>query len=99
MTLKELQHWVEDDWKHNSKSRPEVYLQLIYLFEELGEMAEAIRKLNKEKDRKAVETDLAGEMADVLISLTTIANHFDIDLTTAVAEAQAKITARHEEGY
>lgn len=99
MTLSELQSWVDEDWKQRSSHQPDVQLQLIYLFEELGEMAEAIRKQDGNKNRKTTDTDLAGEMADVLISLTTLANYFDIDLAEAVEHVQAKITARHAEGY
>ncbi len=98
MTIKELQSWVERDWQR-SPQQPDMQLQLIYLFEELGEMAEAIRKRDGSKARKTDATDLEGEMADVLISITTIANHFDIDLTEAVSRCQKKIEDRHEQGY
>ena len=74
-------------------------LQLIYLFEELGEMAEAIRKHNGDKPRTETAADLKGEIADVLISITTLANHFDIDLTEALIQAKHKIEQRHQAGH
>ena len=48
----------------------------LWLMEEVGELAAAIRSGTKE--------DLRGEFADVLAWLTTIANVLDIDLTAAV---------------
>lgn len=44
MKIKELQQWVDNDWKNNNASMPDVTLQLLFIMEELGEVAEAIRK-------------------------------------------------------
>ncbi len=98
ITLKELQDWVKEDWEKASKKKPDSHLQLIYLFEELGEMAEAIRKLSGEKPRKKVKANLRGELGDVLVALATIANDHNIDLTEAVKETKEKIIQRHKKG-
>lgn len=50
----------------------------LWLMEEVGELAAAIRSGTKE--------ELRGEFADVLAWMTTIANVLDIDLTQAVQE-------------
>lgn len=50
----------------------------LWLMEEVGELAAAVRSGTKE--------ELRGEFADVLAWLTTIANVLEIDLTEAVRE-------------
>jgi NTP pyrophosphatase (non-canonical NTP hydrolase) len=50
----------------------------MWLIEEIGELATALRSETKEK--------LRGEFADVIAWLTTIANVCDLDLTEALAE-------------
>lgn len=99
MNISELQQWVREDWEQHSSVRPDPHLQLLYLFEELGEMAEAIRKNSGYKDRKDDVMDLEGEMGDVLIALLTVANNYNIDLETAVAKCKVKIAKRHADGF
>lgn len=99
MTIKNLQQWVNDDWQKQSKHKPTVELQLLYIIEEFGEVAEAIRKSNGAKDRKQNSVDLGSELADLLISITTLANHFDIDLTKEIEAFQTRIATRHQEGF
>lgn len=99
MHINELQEWVRNDWEQHSSTRPDPHLQLLYLFEELGEMAEAIRKNSGYKDRKDEVMDLEGEMGDVLIALATVANNYNIDLEAAVAKCKIKIEERHKGGF
>lgn len=99
MTIEELQKWVKNDWKHRSKHQPSVELQLLYVLEELGEVAEAIRKSNGSKDRKQAEVDLGSELADLVISITTLANNFDIDLEKEIVSFQSRLAQRHKEGF
>jgi len=98
MDLKELQEWVQEDWDKESKKKPDPHLQLLYLFEELGEMSEAIRKIGGDKERKKVEVDLEGELGDVLIALTTVANNYNIDMAAAALKSKEKIKRRHQRG-
>lgn len=98
MKLSELQEWVKEDWDKKSKKQPDSHLQLIYLFEELGEMAEAIRKSGGDKKRKKMRADIGGELGDVIISIATIANHHHVDLDAAVSQSQTKIARRHKQG-
>lgn len=98
MNLKELQKWVKEDWDKFSKVKPDPHLQLVYLFEELGEVAESIRKLSGNKERKEMQVDLEGEIGDVLIAVTTIANHYNVDLSSAVEKTKKKIVDRHKKG-
>lgn len=99
MNIQELQQWVRADWEQHSNNKPDPHLQLLYLFEELGEMAEAIRKNGGYKDRKDEVMDLEGEMGDVLIALATVANNYGIDLEAAVVKSKAKIEERHKGGF
>ncbi len=94
MTLKELQDWVNQDWKNNSATMPEVELQLLYIMEELGEMAEAIRKNSGSKTRTDKSVDLGSEIADLIISVITLANHFEIDVTKEIELFQNRLDAR-----
>ena len=99
MTIAELQNWVSEDWKKRSNHTPTVELQLLYIIEELGEVAEAIRKTGGSKVRKQDEVNLGSELADLIISVTTLANHFEIDLDTEIEGFKARITKRHEQGF
>lgn len=99
MTISNLQQWVREDWKKRSTHQPTVELQLLYIIEELGEVAEAIRKTNGAKDRKESDVDLGSELADLLISITTIANHFDVDLQKEIEAFQLRLAERHQEGF
>ena len=98
MNLENLQKWVKDDWDKASKKKPDSHLQLIYLFEELGEVAEAIRKLSGNKARKRIKVDLEEELGDLLIVIATIANNYGIDLNSAVLKSKRKILKRHAGG-
>lgn len=99
MDIQTVQAWVEEDWARSSKSRPDKHLQLVYLFEELGEVMEAIRKSQGDKIRKDMNVDLEGELGDVVIALCTIANTYRVDLAQAIAVCQAKIIKRHNQGF
>ncbi len=99
MTIEQLQHWVRQDWENHSKITPTTELQLLYIIEEFGEVAEAIRKLHGAKERKEQTAHLGSELADLLISITTLANNFDIDLELEVKQFQTRIAARHNQGF
>ncbi len=99
MTIQQLQQWVQEDWQKHSKIAPSTELQLLYIIEEFGEVAEAIRKHRGAKDRKEQTTHLGSELADLLISITTLANNFDIDLETEVEKFQERLAKRHASGY
>lgn len=99
MTITQLQTWVKNDWEQHSGHSPSVELQLLYMIEEFGEIAEAIRKNEHHKDRVNKQVDLGSEMADMMIALTTLANHFEIDLQTEVAMFQERMAQRHADGF
>lgn len=94
MTIQELQEWVRNDWDKNSKLKPDLATQLLFAIEEFGEVAEAIRKKTVNDDYKQDEGKLGSEFADLVITITTLANTFDIDLTKEIAGFQTKLAAR-----
>ncbi len=98
MDFKEAQKWVNDDWKKNSKPVNK-HLELLFLMEEIGEMAEMIRKQSGKKERKKLKIDLAKEMGDILICLMTLANRYGIDLEESFLKTKKKIQQRHRKGY
>lgn len=94
MTIQELQEWVKQDWEQNSKIKPDLATQLLFAIEEFGEVAEAIRKKTVNDDYKQDDNKLGSEFADLLITITTLANTFSIDLTKEVQGFQAKLASR-----
>ncbi len=94
MTIQELQEWVREDWKRNSKVQPSLEAQLLFAIEEFGEVAEAIRKRTMKDDYKVDDDKLGSEFGDLLITIITLANTFDVDLTKEVKGFQAKLAAR-----
>lgn len=99
MTIKYLQQWVDEDWKSHNDEMPSVTLQLLYVMEELGEVAEAIRKSESTSDRLAKVTkpvDLGSELGDLLIAIATLANHYQVDLTAEIERFQKRIEDRRD---
>ena len=94
MTIQELQQWVKDDWANNSSVTPTLEAQLLFAIEEFGEVAEAIRKRTIEGDYKVDDDKLGSEFGDLIITIVTLANTFDVDLTTEIKGFQAKLASR-----
>jgi NTP pyrophosphatase (non-canonical NTP hydrolase) len=73
--LGELQDVIERTYGARDHERG-VPSTVAWLTEELGELAQAVRK--------GTRADLEHEFSDVLAWLATLANQLDVDLTTAV---------------
>ncbi len=78
MQIAEFQQLIERMYSHNDRQRGAAKT-FLWFVEEVGELASAIAD---GKDRK----NLAGEFADVLAWLTTLANVEGIDLEKAIAK-------------
>ncbi|MGA0878889.1 MAG: MazG nucleotide pyrophosphohydrolase domain-containing protein [Ilumatobacteraceae bacterium] len=76
MTLAELQTVIQRTYGDRDKERG-VAASVAWLAEEVGELAQAIRKGTPEQQ--------AHEFADVLAWVATLANQMNIDLTAAIA--------------
>jgi len=99
MQITELQKWVADDWEKYPKNKPDLAQQILLVIEELGEVAEAIRKTEGRKERVAENGAIGSEMADLLISIVTLANTYDVDLTTEIEEFKTRLAERQKQGY
>ncbi len=76
ISIGDFQQLIRDMYFEKDEARG-VEGTFMWLMEEFGELATALRTNDRE--------NLAGEFADVLAWLVTIANVVDIDLTAAVA--------------
>lgn len=98
MKIEELQLWVEKSWQERLVAdRPSEEQQLLYVVEEFGEVAEAIRKIKGNKNHKKEAIDIGSEFADLFISLTTLANTHNVDLTHEINLFKKKIAKRRRE--
>jgi len=94
-TIREYQTWVEDAWKKSPKKDVCETDELLFLMEEVGEMAEAIRKSKGQKDNKEFSADLEKEIGDILLSLMTLAIRYGVDLERAFEKTKASIEKRY----
>jgi len=80
MLIAEFQKLIRDRYYPTDSARgaPATFL---WFAEEVGELAQAIAKRERGDGSR---DDLAGEFADVLAWLTTLANITDVDLTDAI---------------
>lgn len=81
MDLKEIRKMIKEKYYEIDAKSGELFL-LAVLFEEVGELAEAVRK----RDVKAVEE----ELADVLFMVLSLANLFDADIESKLIEKYIK---------
>ncbi len=77
MDLAELRERIRKKYYEIDRKSGSLFL-LAVLFEEVGELAEAVRK----GDRKSVEE----ELADVLFMVLSLANLFDVDIEGILIE-------------
>ena len=95
MHINQLQQAVRDDWAQRSHLSPTSEQKLLFVIEELGEVAEAIRRQSQHPgDHKADNGQLASEFADLLIAVTTLANEYDVDLEAAIGGFWEKLASR-----
>lgn len=74
MEIKEFQRLMKDLYSENDGKRG-MEKTMLWFFEEVGELAEALRKEDKE--------EIAHEMADVFAWMVSMANMLDIDVEKA----------------
>ena len=81
VSLADFQAFIHERYGEKDEHRG-VAKTFLWFMEEVGELASALQK-SEECDADA-DVDLAGEFADVLGWLTTLANLKDVDLTKAL---------------
>lgn len=94
-SIKEHQEWVKEAWKKSPKKDISEKDELLFLIEEVGEMAEAIRKLTGKKENKEIKADIEKELGDVLLSLMTLAIRYNINLEEAFEKTKKSIIERY----
>jgi NTP pyrophosphatase (non-canonical NTP hydrolase) len=85
MTIKELQDQIqqlEDEKGWNSE--PDT--KLVFLMEEMGEVAKCVRIMRGKEPTESDSRDLNHEFADVIQHLVSLANAFDLDLEQGLKE-------------
>lgn len=85
ISLQDFQSLIREMYFEKDKARG-VDATFLWLMEEIGELATALRHTATGNDAEKHRANLREEFADVLAWLTTIANIVDVDLTEAVAE-------------
>ena len=92
MELRELQTLV-DGWIREHGGYWDKFQILARLTEELGETASALQRQEGLRPRK-VDTDLAGELGDLLFTLAAFANATGIDLDESIRKVMEKYQIR-----
>ena len=85
MTFREFQALIREMY-HDKDAARGVEGTFLWLTEEIGELATALRTHASGAASPATKRELALEFADVLAWLATIANVVDVDLEAALAE-------------
>lgn len=88
-TLRDLQSYIADMVIERGFQDETISEIFVLFLEECGEMAKAARKRqNMHIDKNSEKFDLDHEVADVLMYLLDICNHFDIDLEKAFRDKE-----------
>jgi NTP pyrophosphatase (non-canonical NTP hydrolase) len=98
LKIKEHQEWVKEAWKKSPKKQVSERDELLFLMEEVGEMAEAIRKMSGNKENKDIKTDIEKELGDIFLSLLTLAIRYNVDLESAFEKTKQSILKRYMDG-
>ena len=99
LTLKNIQQWVKKTWKKSPKKGISEKDELLFLFEEIGGIAQAARKINgyrdDKKSQKALRDELEKEFGDCIVSLSTLANRYGISLEKGFMKSRESIERRY----
>lgn len=93
LTLTELQKYVSQMEVERGFTEDHISAKCLLLVEEVGELVKAIRKshIGTAQDiNKKYDHDVEGEVADILIVLTTVANRLGVDMQKALIDKEEK---------
>ena len=79
MKLKDLQRKI-DELENKNKWNNSADQKIVFITEELGEIAKWVRKSRKSKLTKKDKENLNFELADILQHIVSLANTFGLDL-------------------
>lgn len=92
-TIKELQKYVAQMETERGFDSEHIAAKCLLLVEEVGELVKAIRKTHigtAQDVNKKYDHDIEGEVADILIVLTTVANRLGVDMQKALIDKEEK---------
>lgn len=92
-TIADMQQYVRDMVIERGFHEQSILQECLMLNEEVGELMKCVRKSHANMridSNKVYELDAAGEIADILIVLTTIANKLGVDMEKAFREKEEK---------
>ena len=96
--MKELQQKIRKFCKKNGLESPAEH-RVLDTVSELGEVAKEVLKMsNYGRKPLDIRNEIKPELGDVLFSLITIANYFEVDLEDALNIVLAKYEKRLENG-
>lgn len=90
-TLADIQQYVRDLEAERGFTEHGIVEQSLLLVEEIGELCKVVRKYHTNlgiDTAKKYEFDAAGEVADVIIMLTAVANRLGIDMERALRDKE-----------
>lgn len=94
-SIKEHQNWVREAWKKSPKKEIGETDELLFLMEEIGEMAEAVRKMKGKKEGKEFKVDIEKELGDIFLSLLTLSIRYNVDLEEAFEKTKKSIIEKY----
>ncbi|HBO37714.1 MAG TPA: hypothetical protein DD638_03535 [Pasteurellaceae bacterium] len=105
MDIKTYQKWVSDFYKKRNWYQYNTFIRSNFLIEEVGELAQAIRKREIGRDRpdeiiKSDSENLADikeELGDVLDNIFILADQYNISLEEIIQSHKEKLEKRFEE--
>lgn len=95
MTIAELQAYIEQMLVERGFKGQSLSRTFLGLVEEVGELAEVIKNLEKSNRDKGKKYDLSGEIADVMIYILDIASECKIDIAEALEKKESENRLRN----
>jgi NTP pyrophosphatase (non-canonical NTP hydrolase) len=92
-TLADIQKYVDDMMIERGFKDQTILQECLMLNEEIGELMKCVRKSHagmRIDQNKVYELDAAGEIADILIILTSIASRMGVDMEQAFRDKEEK---------
>lgn len=91
-TLADIQKYVDDMMHERGFHDQHITQECMMLTEEVGELMKCVRKTGGMRMDTAKEYDIdpAGEVADILIILSSIANRLGVDMEQALRDKEEK---------
>ncbi|MBM7635719.1 MazG nucleotide pyrophosphohydrolase domain-containing protein [Streptococcus saliviloxodontae] len=104
MKLKDYQDWVSDFYKKRGWYDYNSFIRCNFLAEEVGELAQAVRKIEIGRDRPDEEEEtkveklenIKEELGDVLDNIMILADKYQISLEEIMQSHQDKLIKRFE---